>query len=83
MATREHDEHDEQVGGQVGHPDDEQVNTPPEASSGGRPSGGQVSEVSAMSPEGGAGDTPGTDDGVPPADASQTEADGPPRDYDA
>ncbi|MDQ2850406.1 hypothetical protein V3G39_02055 [Dermatophilaceae bacterium Sec6.4] len=43
----------------------------------------QVSEVSQMTPGGGADSTPGTDDGVPPAEDSQTEADGAPRDYRA
>jgi hypothetical protein len=40
--------------------------------------GGQVSETSGMTPEGGDGDTPGTDDGVPPADASDVEPGGGP-----
>ena len=39
---------------------------------------GQVSETSGMTPEGGVGDTPGTDDGVPPADASDVEPGGGP-----
>ncbi|MBO1754998.1 hypothetical protein [Allobranchiibius sp. CTAmp26] len=43
----------------------------------------QVSETSVMTPGGGAQDAPGTDDGVPPAQDSQTEADGAPRDYRA
>lgn len=43
----------------------------------------QVSEVSQMTPGGGAGTAPGTDDGIPPAEDSQTEADGAPRDYRA
>ena len=42
----------------------------------------QVSETAAMTPGGGQ-DAPGTDDGVPPAEDSQTEADGAPRDYRA
>lgn len=43
--------------------------------------GGQVSETSAMTPEGGADSTPGTDDGVPPAEDSATEPGGPPSSY--
>lgn len=43
----------------------------------------QVSEISQMSPGGGAQNAPGTDDGVPPAQDAQTEADGAPRDYRA
>ena len=39
---------------------------------------GQVSETSMMSTAGGAEGTPGTDDGVPPADAARQEADGSP-----
>lgn len=36
-----------------------------------------------MTPGGSVQDSPGTDDGVPPAEDSQTEADGAPRDYRA
>lgn len=43
----------------------------------------QVSEVSQMTPNGGAGTAPGTDDGIPPAEDAQSEADGAPRDYRA
>lgn len=43
----------------------------------------QVSEVSAMTPDHGMGNAPGTDDGVPPAQDAQSQADGPPRDYRA
>ncbi len=43
----------------------------------------QVSEMSAMTPNHGAGDAPGTDDGVPLAEDAQSQADGPPRDYRA
>lgn len=43
----------------------------------------QLSEVSQMTPGGGADTTPGTDDGVPPAEDAQSEADGAPRDYRA
>lgn len=43
----------------------------------------QVSEVTAMTPNQGAGSAPGTDDGVPPAEDAQSQADGPPRDYRA
>jgi hypothetical protein len=39
--------------------------------------GGQVSETTGMTPEGD-GDTPGTDDGVPPAEASDVEPGGGP-----
>ena len=40
--------------------------------------GGQVSETSVMTPEGGAGSTPGTDDGVPPSEDSRTTPGTPP-----
>ncbi len=43
--------------------------------------GGEVSETSQMTPQGGADGIPGTDDGVPPAAATGQEADGAPRDY--
>ncbi len=43
----------------------------------------QISEASQMRPDKGADATPGTDDGVPPAEDAQTEADGGPRDYRA
>jgi hypothetical protein len=39
---------------------------------------GQVSETTGMTPESGGGDTPGTDDGVPPADESDVEPGGGP-----
>jgi hypothetical protein len=41
--------------------------------------GGQVSETAAMTPEGGADGTPGTDDGVPPAADGGAEQGAPPR----
>ncbi len=43
--------------------------------------GGQVSETTAMTPEGGADGTPGTDDGVPPAADGGAEQGAPPRPY--
>lgn len=43
--------------------------------------GGQVSETSAMTPEGGADGTPGTDDGVPPAEDARTEPGAAPQSY--
>lgn len=43
--------------------------------------GGQVSETAAMTPEGGADGTPGTDDGVPPAADGGAEQGGPPKSY--
>jgi|GEM_PF-2184951 len=42
---------------------------------------GQISETSMMTPDQGAESTPGTDDGVPPADATQHEPHGMPRNY--
>ncbi len=44
---------------------------------------GQVSETATMSPSRGDGQSPGTDDGIPPADASREEPGAGPRDYDA
>lgn len=42
---------------------------------------GQVSETSRMTPQTGAENTPGTDDGVPPAADTGHESQGPPREY--
>lgn len=43
---------------------------------------GQISEVHNTRPEGAAqDDPPGTNDGVPPADAARQEAQGGPREY--
>jgi len=44
-------------------------------------SGGQVSETTAMTPGAGSDSTPGTDDGVPPADEGHQEPGGPPGSY--
>ncbi|QIK67672.1 hypothetical protein G7072_16125 [Nocardioides sp. HDW12B] len=46
-----------------------------------KPQGGQVSETAAMTPEGGADGTPGTDDGVPPAEDGRTEPGAAPQSY--
>lgn len=43
--------------------------------------GGQVSETSMMTPEGGAGDTPGTEDGTPAAADTQHSPHEGPEDY--
>lgn len=43
--------------------------------------GGQVSETSMMTPEGGAGDTPGTEDGTPAAADIQHAPHEGPKDY--
>ncbi len=42
---------------------------------------GQVSETSMMTPSGGEGSTPGTDDGIPPAAETGHVAEGRPKDY--
>ncbi len=43
--------------------------------------GGQVSETTAMTPGSGADGTPGTDDGVPPAEDGRTEPGAAPQSY--
>ncbi|WP_257476934.1 hypothetical protein [Acidipropionibacterium jensenii] len=42
---------------------------------------GQISETSRMTPNEGADDIPGTEEGVPPAEDTQHVTQGPPRDY--
>ena len=44
-------------------------------------SGGQISETAMATPGAGADSTPGTDDGIPPAQDTQHIAEGGPRDY--
>ena len=57
------------------------ASTPTEQSDDRNDQGGQVSETTAMTPEGGADGTPGTDDGVPPAADGGAEQGAPPKSY--